>query len=115
MPVLLPGQRARIHALSFLLFVLLSPALGVWALDVPPLTGRVVDLAHILPTSVKTSLESQLAAHESQTSNQVAVLTLPTLKGEPLEAFSHRVASAWELGQKGTDNGALVLVGHQRA
>jgi len=37
-------------------------------------------------------------------------LTLPSLEGEPLEEFSHRVATTWKLGQKGTDNGVLVLV-----
>jgi uncharacterized protein len=58
-------------------------------------------------------LTSLLAAHESKTTNQVAVLTLASLEGEPLEEFSHRVASAWSLGQKGTDNGILLLVAIQ--
>jgi uncharacterized protein len=35
------------------------------------------------------------------------------LEGEPLFDFSHRVASAWKIGQKGTDNGALLLVAIQ--
>jgi uncharacterized protein len=35
------------------------------------------------------------------------------LAGETLEEFSHRVASAWGLGQKGTDNGVLLLVAIQ--
>lgn len=80
------------------------------ALDVPPLTGRVVDAAHLLPEPVAKTLSDDLAAHETRTGNQVAVLTLPSLEGEPLEEFSHRVATAWKLGQKGTDNGVLVLV-----
>ena len=80
------------------------------ALDVPPLTGRIVDLAHVLPNSTVESLTAQLAAHETQSNNQVAVLIIPSLEGEPLEEFSHRVATTWKLGQKGTDNGALLLV-----
>lgn len=80
------------------------------ALDVPPLTGRVVDRAHVLPTSTAESLTAQLAAHETQSSNQVAVLIIPSLEGESLEEFSHRVATTWKLGQKGTDNGALLLI-----
>jgi len=80
------------------------------ALDVPPLTGRIVDLAHVLPSSTVESLMAQLAAHETQSSNQLAVLIVPSLEGEPLEEFSHRVATTWRLGQKGTDNGALLLV-----
>jgi uncharacterized protein len=80
------------------------------AIDVPPLTGRVVDLAHVLPSSTVESLTAQLGAHEAQSSNQVAILIVPSLAGEPLEEFSHRVATTWKLGQKGTDNGVLLLV-----
>lgn len=79
-------------------------------LDVPPLTGRIVDLAHVLPSSTVESLAAQLAAHETQSSNQVAVLIVPSLEGESLEEFSHRVATTWKLGQKGTDNGVLLIV-----
>jgi uncharacterized protein len=80
------------------------------ALDVPPLTGRIVDAAHLLPADLSASLSAELAAHEARTGNQVVLLTLPSLEGEPLEEFSHRVATTWKLGRKGTDNGVLVLV-----
>ena len=80
------------------------------ALDVPPLTGRIVDHAHLLPADRAASLSAELAAHEARTGNQVALLTLPSLEGEPLEEFSHRVATTWNLGRKGTDNGVLILV-----
>jgi uncharacterized protein len=83
------------------------------ALDVPPLTGRIVDTAHLLPPELAASLSQELAAHEQRTGNQVAILTLPTLQGEPVEDFSHRVATTWKLGQKGTDNGVLLLVAPQ--
>jgi uncharacterized protein len=86
---------------------LVSPAA---ALEVPPLTGRIVDHAHLLPADVAASLSAELAAHETRTGNQVTLLTLPSLEGEPLEQFSHRVATTWKLGQKGTDNGVLILV-----
>ena len=95
-------------------FLVLSSALTlaslVFALDVPPLTGRVVDLAQVLPADVVASLVRDLEAHEARTSNQVAVLILPSLEGEPLESFSHRVATTWKLGQKETENGALLLL-----
>ena len=88
----------------------LTLAFLAFALAVPPLTGRVVDLAHVLPSSTVESLTAQLAAHETQSSNQVAVLIVPSLEGESLEEFSHLVATTWKLGQKGTDNGVLLLV-----
>ena len=83
------------------------------ALDVPPLVGQVVDQARVLPPSTVESITAQLAAHETKSSNQVAVLIVPTLNGDTMEEFSHRVATAWKLGQKGTDNGVLLLVAIQ--
>ena len=69
-----------------------------------------MDLAHVLPVGVAASLTRELEAHETKTSNQVAVLILPSLEGDPLEEFSHRVATTWKLGQKGTENGVLLLI-----
>lgn len=88
-------------------------AASAWALDIPPLTGRVVDRAHILSPTTLSELDAVLLAHESKTSNQVVVLTLPSLEGHPLEDFSHQVATAWALGKKGTDNGVLFLIAIQ--
>ena len=92
---------------------LLLYTVSAWALDVPALTGRVVDLAHVLPSNTIESLTARLKAHEETTSNQITVLVLPSLEEEPLESFSHHVATTWKLGQKGTDNGVLLLVAIQ--
>ena len=94
--------------LACLVLCLLPNAL--WALEVPPLTGRVVDRANILSSQTLSQLIAALAAHESKTSNQVAVLILPSLEDHSLEEFSHTVATTWALGQKGTDNGVLFLI-----
>lgn len=106
-----PGAGGVIQTfLSILL--LLCPLISspAFALEVPPLTGRMVDLANLLPADVAASLSAELADHERKTGNQIAVLTLPSLEGESLEEFSHRVATTWKLGRKGTDNGVLLLV-----
>lgn len=92
------------------LWLPLAVCIPAHALDVPPLTGRVVDVAHALPPAVLEQLSADLQAHEAKTSNQVAVLIIPSLEGEPLFDLSHRVATAWKLGRKGTDNGVLFLV-----
>jgi uncharacterized protein len=55
-------------------------------------------------------LEQKLAAFERETSNQVVVLTIPTLQGDDIDQFSIRVADAWKLGQKGKDNGVLLVL-----
>src|SRR3954447_9436148 len=83
------------------------------ALDVPPLTGRIVDLAHILPADLTDQLTVELETHETKTGNQVAALILPSLQGEPIESYSHLVATTWALGKKGTDNGVLLVIALQ--
>jgi len=80
------------------------------AAEVPFLAGRVNDIAGLLKPSTFVELESILKAHEDSTSNQVAVLIISSLEGESLEEYSIRVAETWRLGQKGKDNGVLLLV-----
>jgi uncharacterized protein len=80
------------------------------AADVPYLTGRVVDNAEILSPATRSKLAADLKAHEDRTTNQIAVLTVKSLDGDSVEDFAVRVFEAWKLGQKGKDNGVLVVV-----
>ena len=76
----------------------------------PALTGRVVDQAGILSPAVKAELETALAAHENNTTNQVVVVTLESLNGANIEEYSLELGRRWGIGQKGKDNGALLVV-----
>ena len=87
---------------------LLLLAAAVHALDVPYLSGRINDNAHMLSAETVAELESMLAAYEDSTGNQLVLLTIESLEGESLEDYSMRVAETWKLGQKGVDNGALL-------
>jgi uncharacterized protein len=89
------------------------PATVVQTLDVPYLQGRVTDAAEILSPQAIEQMGALLADHEARTSDQVAVLTVTTLAGESIEDFALRVFEAWQLGQKGKDNGVLVVVAPQ--
>jgi uncharacterized protein len=77
---------------------------------VPALRARVTDLAGLLPPERVAALEAKLAEHERATGNQIAVLTVDTTDGEPIESFALRVLQTWKLGRKGIDDGALVVV-----
>jgi uncharacterized protein len=92
-------------------------ALGMFALlavasaiDVPYLSGRVNDNANLLDPSTRATLEAVLAAYEDSTTNQIAILTIPSLGGTTIEEYGLKVAETWKLGKKGVDNGALLLV-----
>ena len=88
----------------------LLAAFSALAVDVPYLSGRVVDNAEILKAETKRNLAARLKAHEQETSEQIAVLTVPSLEGESIESYAEQVFNTWKLGQKGKDNGVLVLV-----
>ncbi|MEN6321643.1 MAG: YgcG family protein [Syntrophaceae bacterium] len=78
--------------------------------DVPFLTGRVTDNAEILSKEMRQTISESLKAHEQKTGNQIAVLTIPSLEGESIEDYAVNVFNSWKLGQKGKDNGILVIV-----
>jgi len=77
---------------------------------VPELKARVTDQTSTLNGAVLTALEERLAAFESRTGSQIAVLVIPTTEPEAVEQYALRVAEAWELGREGIDDGALLLV-----
>jgi uncharacterized protein len=89
---------------------LLIGAPAVSALDLPSLTARVNDHANLLTPAEKGALEGKLAAYEQKTGQQFALLTVPTLDGQPLEEFGIKVAEAWKLGDKKRDDGLILIV-----
>jgi len=92
------------------LLLLLAGAATAASLDVPPVRGRVNDLAGLMPAGRAHALEERLKRFEVETGHQIALLTIPSLEGEDLEGFSLRVAESWKIGQKGFDNGAILVV-----
>ncbi|HET7875066.1 MAG TPA: TPM domain-containing protein [Methylomirabilota bacterium] len=76
----------------------------------PAPTARVNDYAGLLDTAQRTSLESLLAERERATGAQMVVAIFRSLEGESLEDYSVRLAERWRIGQKGLDNGVILLV-----
>ena len=76
----------------------------------PPLTGRVVDDAHLLTPADKAAIESDLKALEDKSSDQLVVYTTNSLQGYPVEDYGYQLGRAWGIGQKGTNNGAILIV-----
>jgi uncharacterized protein len=90
--------------------LLLAMAAVQAALSFPPLTGRVVDDAHVLSQDAQEKLTALLAQEEKQTGNQIVVATLPSLQGTTIEQYGYQLGRAWGIGQKGKNNGALLIV-----
>ena len=100
--------------LLFLSFYLYAPFTSAEvAIPKQPL-NHVVDLAGMINDTAETNLNRYLLELEQKTTAQMVVLTINSLEGEALEDLSIRIAhEQWKLGQKGKDNGVLLLVSLQ--
>jgi uncharacterized protein len=76
----------------------------------PALTGRVVDDAHMLSPATTQKLTQELAGLEQQTGHQIVVATVPDLQGHEIEDYGYQLGRAWQLGKKGVNDGAILLV-----
>ncbi len=78
----------------------------------PPPVPRdyVVDLAGVMSPDVSSRLNALLQELEQKTTAQVLVLTVQSLDGQSIEEFAFNTKEQWKLGQKGKDNGVLIVV-----
>ncbi len=104
------GVTCPISAAFLILTILLFFAPSAHALEVPILQGRINDYAGMLSPQAKANIEQQLKAVEQSDTTQIVIVTIPSLQGEVLEQFSIKVAEKWKIGQKGKDNGVILLV-----
>lgn len=94
------------------ILTLLFISVAIFAADInfPELTGRVVDEAGILKQETKDKLTEILANHESNTTNQVVVVTVNSLQGQDIESYSLNLGRHWGIGQKDKNNGVLLVI-----
>ena len=90
--------------------VLGSATLVAFALDYPPLTGRVVDQANIINAQSRGALETKLKELEDKSSIQLVVATVKSLQGSDIETYANGLFRFWKLGQAQKNNGVLLLV-----
>jgi uncharacterized protein len=100
----------KLSSYGLLLVLCCLSALAQAAPTFPALTGRVVDVAGVLSPGTAEALDSLLAQHEKETSNQLVVVTLKDLQGYAIDDYGYQLARHWGIGQKGRDNGALLIV-----
>ena len=90
--------------------ILLSIA-GFAQRAIPAQGGFMIhDEANVLSANDKQMLEYMVKAESDSTSNQIAVLIIPSLDGDDIDSYSNRVFNEWKLGQAKKDNGVLFLV-----
>jgi uncharacterized protein len=79
--------------------------------------GYVSDFSGVIDSHSRQVLNDYSAAVEKSTGAQLALVTIPSLQGEPLEDVANDLFHAWGIGQKNKDNGVLLLlvVGDRRS
>lgn len=101
----------KLWPLALLLLAALWGTLAVAAVPAfPPLSGRVVDGAGVIPANTAAALTDKLATLEAQTGIQLVVATVPSLGDVPIEDYGYQLGRAWGIGQKGKNTGAILLV-----
>lgn len=72
-------------------------------------TGFVNDFANVLKPEEKSALEVKLENFKNETSNEIVVVTIPTLSGDPIDTYANTLFREWGIGGKEHNNGILVL------
>ena len=85
-----------------------------WAVDwkarYPKPEGYVSDFAHVIDAAGKSQLDAYAAAVQQATGAQMALVTIPSLEGEPIDDVANTIFRAWGVGEKGQDNGIMLLL-----
>ena len=93
----------------FLLLCLAALALGVdWKALKPQ--GYVSDFARVVDAQSRAALEQYCARVEQATGAQMALVTIPSLEGEPIEDVANTIYRTWGVGQKGKNEGIMLLL-----
>ena len=98
---------------AFVLALLAAIGVGVAAAgepSFPSLSARVVDEAQVIGSDARARLEEKLTAFETKTGRQLVVATVKSLQGYEIEDYGYKLGRAWAIGQKDSNNGALVVV-----
>ena len=95
---------------GFALLVGLLAALPAFAQDLARPRDHVADHANVIRDDVERQIIKILAELEQKTGSQILVVTIPTTSGRSIEDYTLKLAEKWKLGQKGNDNGALIVV-----
>lgn len=78
--------------------------------DLPSPSNYVSDFAGILSPETQASVDALCAQVDRRAHAQIAVVTVQTLDGEPIENFATELEEKWKVGGKGSDRGVILLI-----
>ncbi len=95
----------------FALILCITAKASSQQLPEPMVPLRLVnDFTGFLSEDQQIALNNKLLDFNNQTSTQIYVVTYDDLQDYPIEEFADRLAEKWGIGQKGKDNGLIILI-----
>jgi uncharacterized protein len=106
-------RRKSLYLLTLAFLFCTVSIIGVFSQNIPerPVPPRLVnDFAGLLKADEVRMLEQKLVAFNDSTSTQITIVIVPSLSGYDKSDYAQRLAEKWGIGQKGLNNGVLILV-----
>lgn len=97
-------------AFRILIAIIALLATPLSAQEFPPLSGRVVDQAGIIPDLTEAELTAKLEALEQTTQRQLVVVTIADLQGYDISDYGYQLGRSWGIGDAERNDGALLIV-----
>ena len=88
----------------------LQPAFSQAVKDLPKPTDYVSDYAHVMSAQTIDQLNHLCGEVDHEAHAQIAVVTVNTTNGEPIQPYAVELEDAWKVGPKGSDRGVIVLL-----
>lgn len=106
-------SRASLAILTAALAWAAAPVHAQAVKDLPQPTDYVSDFAHVMSDATRLELDRQCGAVDHEAHAQIAVVTVNTTNGEPIEQYAVDLENAWKVGGKGSDRGVIILLAVQ--
>ncbi len=106
-------RKNYLYLLTLTVLLCIISGLTVFSQDLPerPVPPRLVnDFTGLLNADEAHMLETKLVAFNDSTSTQIAIVVVPSLQGYDKSDYAQRLAEKWGIGQRGLNNGVLILV-----
>jgi uncharacterized protein len=98
-----------LHRLTLGLLLAVATAAAVDLSKLQP-QGFVSDFAGVIDDRSKTELDRYARLLKERTGAELALVTIDTLDGDPVEDFTNKLFERWGVGKKGEDNGVMLLL-----
>lgn len=102
----------RIKTFLAIILIIFGICPKIFAYDIPQPTSEfyVNDFADVLDYETESYIITKGKQLEAVSDAQIAVVTITSLDGAPLDDFSYDLANEWGIGSEEKDNGVLILL-----